>query len=330
MKEFEEYEAMIHALIIDDLDGSISAGDKQLLRQWRNAAAANEIAYQDFLNIQQSIDRLSDRKVYDEQASWESLDKKLEAANISPVKQLHSKQPGLWYKIAAAVVLILSLGYYFIQTNKYITVSTKSNAAITRIILPDGTEVNLNAATQIRYPKSFLSDRKLELITGEVFIQVVKHHASQFRVDLGDIVAEDIGTSFNVRRDAHKIAVIVADGKVVMQHLPSAKRVMLIQGKLGVYDAGTQELTAGDNANVNFKSWIDKRFIFQDVALNQVAAQLEKVYQMPVKINGPGLKKRKLTARLQYQTLDSALAVISASLQCKVTKAKDSYVLSDN
>lgn len=331
MKQFETNEELIYALIIDDLDGSITAENKLLLEQWRAADADHEKTYQDFLNVQIGMDKLYKKNGYDPQESWKSLDRKItlqEGDRFTAVKPLSHK--GIWYKVAAAVLLICGLGYYAIVQNGYVVISTPSNAAITRVVLPDGTEVNLNAATKIRYNKNnFVGDRKLELLTGEVFIHVVSHTSSRFRVDLGDIEAEDIGTSFNVIRNDNKIAVVVEEGKVALKHLDLNQEILLTAGKLGVYDTKRKILVAADNLNANYKAWVDKDFVFQEVPVDQVAEQLEKVYQIPIDIKGT-LKDRKLTARLHYQTLDSALAVISASLQCKVIMEKDTYVLSDN
>lgn len=38
---------------------------------------------------------------------------------------------------------------------------------------------------------------------------------------------------------------------------------------------------------------------------------------------------RKLTAHLHYQTPDSALKVITATLQCKMTREEGSYILTE-
>ncbi|WP_316812782.1 FecR family protein [Pedobacter heparinus] len=332
MKQFETNEELIYALIIDDLDGSITPENKELLEQWRATGPDQEKTYQDFLSVQVSMDKLYHKNGYDPQVSWDSLDSKItrqDNESLPAVKPM--RNPGLWYKVAAAVLITCALGYYFIDQSRYVLISTADNAAITRVVLPDGTEVNLNAATKIRYRKNdFEENRKLELLTGEVFIQVTKHTSSQFRVELGDIEAEDIGTSFNVNRNEEKITVVVEEGKVALKHLDLHQEILLTAGKQGVYDTKRKHLLAADNLNVNYKAWLDKDFVFQEIPVSQVAEQLQQAYQFPIDIKGARLKDRKLTARLHYQTLDSALAVISASLQCKVTKEKDTYVLSDN
>ncbi|WEK21559.1 MAG: FecR family protein [Candidatus Pedobacter colombiensis] len=328
MKEFDTNEEIMYALIIDDLDATISADDKEILEHWRKASSANEKVYQEFLNVHVNMDKLFEKRGYDVQSSWEVLDKKISlSAEEVPVVSMRSQKAKLWFSIAAAILVVLSVGYYFAFTNRYEVISTGSKGAY--IFLPDHTRVDLNSATSIRYNKhDFINDRKLELLKGEVFINVTNHKLPQFKVVLGDIEAVDIGTSFNIVKTSSAIHVIVESGKVALTQASLEKEVLLTPGKLGMYDVNTKVLAATDNLDPNYKAWINKEFVFNEVALAEVADQLSKVYKQPIVIDGNDLKNRKLTAKLHYQTLDSAIAVISASLQCKAIKSKDTYVIS--
>lgn len=327
MKQFNINEELIYSLIIEDLEGAITQENKLLLQQWRDETEDNEKVYQDFLNVQSNIDKLYHENHCNADLSWELLDKKISVDKKSN-PQINFR---LWYKVAAVLFCILSIGGYFIWQNNYITISTEKDMALTHVVLPDGTSVNLNSETTIRYNKAnFLTNRKLELLAGEVFIEVVKHNAYQFSVDMGGVVAEDIGTSFNVLKNDQKVAVVVEEGKVALKSTQANEQVLLTPGKLGVYDAKTKSLISTNNTDLNYKAWLNKDFFFQEMPLNQVVNELGKVYQVPIEIKSDKLKERKLTARLHYQTLDSVLAVISESLQCKVTREEKVYALSDN
>lgn len=340
MKEFESNEEVIFGLIIDDLDETITPENKEVLQAWRKTDPANEKMYQDFLNVQINLDKLVNKLDIDAQRSWESLDEKIETGYIpqtSETLKVHKhniylhKNSKFLFKIAASLLIICAFGYYFLSQNKNIVFTTDQNAPLTTMLLPDGTALKLNAATTISYNrKNFMADRKLELIKGEIFIQVAPNSRSPFRVDLGEVEARDIGTSFNIGKNENKIAIVVAEGKVAMKQNTTGNQVLLTAGKLGFYDEQTKILFAKDNPDVNYKAWIDKNFVFLETPLTSVAGQLEKVYQAKIDIQGKELKARKLTATLKYQTVDSALAVISASLQCKVIKTKDVYVLLQN
>jgi transmembrane sensor len=332
MAQYQNNEELIYELIIEDLDETISISDKVILQNWRAADAANEQTYLEFLNVQQSIDKLYGTQ-NNADASWEILDKKLFTKNQTLAKPMVKKLNfGFYLRIAAVLLLVSSLGYYFMAPGKYAVVSTSATANVTRLVLPDETIVNLNAGTKIRYNKeNFLTDRNLEVLNGEVFIQVVKHAGAQFKVTAGDVEAEDIGTSFNVENVNGNVSVTVEEGKVALKHEGTNQQLLLVAGKIGTFNASNKKLSITNNSDLNYKSWLDKRFTFDAVVLSNVASQLEEVYQVPVVVKGSVLNNRKFTvADLHYQTIDSALAVISASLQCKITKDNGTYVLSDN
>ena len=332
MAQYQNNEELIYELIIEDLDETISASDKVILQNWRAADEANERTYIEFLNVQISIDKLCGAPG-DANASWEVLNKKLSATKIktpeTPIKKLNIS---FYVQVAAVFLLISALGYYFMSQSKYATVSTSNNANVTRLVLPDETILNLNAGTKIRYNKeNFLVDRNLEVLNGEVFIQVVKHEGAQFRVIAGDVKAEDIGTSFNVVNQNNNVSVTVEEGKVAFKHEGTKQLLMLTAGKTGLFNVNNKQLVMTNNLDLNYKAWVDKRFTFNGMLLSKVASKLQEVYQVPVVVKGEVLNNRKFTvANLHYQTIDSALAVISASLQCKMTRDKGTYVLSDN
>jgi len=328
MKEFETNEEIIYGLIIDDLDHAISKENKEILEQWRQTAEANEKVYQEFVSVHINMDRLFELRGYNPQSSWEVLDKKL-GKNIGAEYAVNgsNKKNRLWYGIAASILIVFSIGYYFSTKDSYEVVNSGSNA--TYVMLPDSTRVDLNSATTIRYSKrKFLTNRKLELLNGEVFIKVTNHQLSQFKLIVGEVEAVDIGTSFNVIRTDKAVRVIVENGLIALKESSTNKQVMLTAGKLGTYSLDTKNLKALDNSNPNYKSWINKEFVFNEVPLRDVAVQLSKVYKEPIVIRDAELKNRKLTAKLHYQTLDSVIAVISASLQCKAVKSKGTYIIS--
>lgn len=321
MKEPELNDELMCMLIIESIDHTIILENKVLLDLWRKADPEHEEVYQGYIDVQVNLDEINNRNRYDTQSSWESLEKKL---------LVKRKAVFPWYSVAAAVLLLLSVGYYFVDlNNKYVLIDTKNNT-LTSVSLPDGTLVNMNRATTIRYNKDdFMTNRKIELINGEMFIQVIKHDGPQLVVNMGEVDALDIGTKFNVSRSNKEVSITVAEGIVALRKSKSNQQVLLRKGQVGRYTIITDQLTLANNYNSNYKAWVDKKFSFEEVPLKEVAEQLGKVYQTTITVNGDRLKIRRLTAQLQYQNIDSAMAVISASLQCKVTKYKDTYVLSD-
>ncbi|WP_276089490.1 FecR domain-containing protein [Pedobacter sp. JY14-1] len=325
-------EELAHELIIDALEGTISPEDEEILEAWKMAAPENEQLFRDFASIQLNMEKLGDRCDPSAEQSWKVLDSKLSGTphtvlqrELVPVRRVRFAS----ISVAAAVLLISGIAFFLFQGKQEVLSNTMTSGAM-KITLPDQTELTLNAGTTVRYNKhNFSRDRRLILDQGEVFIHVTRHDGNQFRLHIGDIKVEDIGTSFNVSRTETHTSVVVEEGKVAMKH-GNDSEVMLTQGMRGVFYSGNGTLDAAVNTDINYKAWADKRLTFNATPAEEVVSQLQKVYKSPLILRGDALRLKKLTANLHYQTLDSALEVISASLQCKVTKEQNNYVLYGN
>jgi len=329
MEEFDTNEEFIYSLIIDELDEQISPDKKQLLDNWRALNPANESTYHEFVRIQQHIDKLYEMQAYTPEESWGTLDKKIDQLGLH--KPFISKNLRTWLSVAASISLLFSIGYYFIDHTKYIVVANAPNAAVKTVFLPDGTQLDLNAGASVRYiGRDFNTDRVLELLDGEVFVKVKHDDRYPFVVDLDKLEARDIGTSFNIIKDQRNITLTVEEGKVALKKNSDSQSILLTGGTTARYSSLTGELTAEKNKDANYKAWADKDFVFVETPLKEVTRQLSKVYHTPISVSGNELKRKKLTAHLHYQTPDSALNVIAATLQCKLTNSKGGYILSDN
>lgn len=330
MKAFESNEQFIYSLILDDLEETISPAHKILLENWRAASDQNEKTYQGFVQVEQNINELYSTEPYTLESSWEALDYKIDNLEYSWKQKERNAHTKIWYGIAASILLVVSFGYYFINKNTYTVVSNEQSATAKMITLPDGTSVQLNAGATIKYAAgSFKTNRRVQLLNGEIFVKVIHQTKYPFLVDLGDVHALDLGTSFNISKRNRDIVLTVEEGQVALQQPLASKSILLTVGKTGRYSSATGKLTAEKNTDINYKSWLNKEFIFTETPLTEVVKQLSRVYKNSITIDGDSLENRKLTAHLHYQTPDSALKVIAATLQCQVINEEGSYILAE-
>lgn len=333
MKKFNPIDEELIARIIDDLDGNLAPDEKLRLKQWREADPGNEAVYQEFCQIHREMNILAVRQKIDVQASWADLESKLTAVKEENVKVLSAKPPvgtafKWWIAIAASVVLCLCYYFYNLNTGEII-VSTVDNQH-KRIVLPDGTVAVLNQNTAVKYNEElFKTGRKLDLLYGEAFFSVRPNPASVFSIDLGMVKAIDLGTSFNAERTNDHVSIIVQSGKVALKHSSDNRQIILNPGMKGVYLVAENKLSDTPNVNVNYKAWIDKKLVFVNSPLPYVVKQLENTYHAKLTLKGEALRNRKLTAQLQYQTIDSALVILSASLHCNFKIQDGHYILTE-
>jgi len=326
MKKINNNEEAIE-LIIEEYDGELTADGKAELQKWINSHPENERTYREFLEVKNNLDILASYKELDADTSWEVLEQKLEPASDSKILSVRGQHKIWWLSAAAILICIISIVLYQAINSNILTLNTLANHQ-RQFRFPDGSSVTLNENTSIKYSeKGFGRTTELNLLHGEAFFEVVHDPGRVFQINMGDLRVTDIGTSFIVKRSASEISVMVNSGKVAFEHLSTGEHVILVAGEKGVFLTGTNRIIGTPNLDINYKSWVDKKLSFRNTPLSEVANELGKTYGTKVILNVDQLKKRTLSATLNYQTVDSALVVISASLQLKVHKADGQYIL---
>lgn len=118
---------------------------------------------------------------------------------------------------AAAVILTLAVGWSALRSEGYLpqTYAT-ATGQIRNVVLPDGSVVGLNTQTKLEWIGS-PTDRRVRLIRGEAYFQVVHDPSRPFRILLAHSQVQVLGTRFDVYQ--------MADGDV---------RVSVMSGTVGV------------------------------------------------------------------------------------------------
>jgi transmembrane sensor len=129
-----------------------------------------------------------------------------------------STRPGIERPVLATVTVVLALAvlvgvFHWIPT----TLSTGIGGRLSRI-LADGTQIELNTDTHIavRYRAR---QREIDLQSGEIYLNVIKHEPRPFVVVAGDRKVVATGTSFVVRRDDSSVTpltVTLVEGYVMI------------------------------------------------------------------------------------------------------------------
>lgn len=148
-----------------------------------------------------------------------------------------------------------------------------------KVILPDSTQVWLNAGSTLTYPVRFAGQNRTVKLLGEAFFDVKHDVKRPFIVSMEEEFVKVLGTSFNVSAYAGESSVTtLEDGKVELvrdgnrQFLMPDEQATWLNGKYVVNKVNTQQFT----------SWKDGWFIFHDVRLDEILRQLSKWYNVEV------------------------------------------------
>jgi ferric-dicitrate binding protein FerR (iron transport regulator) len=232
---------------------------------------------------------------------------------------------GMFWRIAASVVLLLSAGYllYFLSgTSTPETIKVIAQTETRSDTLPDGSSVFLNKGTELTYVYDASSKHHKVKLKGEAFFEVAPDKKNEFLIEIEDVFIEDIGTSFNVKAYPEKntIEVVVTEGKVRF-YTSTDSGVYLSENGKGVYDKSTKRF-AVDQPEPNVLSYKTRLFTFSDTDLHTAVAALNEVYDKKI-ILGHNLQNCRLTVSFNNENINEIAAIMAETLGLTVATSAD-------
>jgi transmembrane sensor len=314
-------------LIVDEIEGQISAQDLQLLEDWKTANPKHLKEYSEIIKMHDQMELLAIRNKTNPDKAWKKfapvLGKKLEA--VQP-KVIRIRNYYTWAGTAAVIFILMFVVGQLSFTNLK-TISTTKNEH-KKVNLPDGSQVTLNENTTLSYNKrEFLKNRTVKLISGEAFFDVKHEQQHPFLINAAEANVRDIGTSFNVKISQEQIVVVVNSGEVALENPELEKKLNLSAKDRGMFNRKTKVMTSAKNVQINYKSWYDQKLSFIQTPLDEVAADLNDTFGTVIIFQDPDLKNRKLTAYFNNQSEKQIIEIITATLQLQVKKKGRSFVL---
>jgi transmembrane sensor len=167
------------------------------------------------------------------------------------------------------------------------TISTP-NGGQYQVVLPDGTRVWLNSASNLKYPNYFSGSERLVELEGEAYFEVAKNKLSPFRIKTGLQTIEVLGTHFNVNayNDEPILKTTLLEGSVTVS---SAKnKIILIPGQQATINRNNLETTVESKVDLDqIVAWKNGVFSFENEDLRSIMRQISRWYNVSVVFNGP-------------------------------------------
>ncbi|WP_416448419.1 FecR family protein [Leeuwenhoekiella sp. A2] len=176
---------------------------------------------------------------------------------------------------AAAILIVLVVSSYFIFFNQSTTVKTKI-AETTTTLLPDNSEVVLNAQSKIAYNEKKWKEQRELTLEGEAFFKVTKGSDFEVRTSAGEINV--LGTQFNVKNRLNYFEVECYEGRVAVTY--NNEEIILTRGNKYRVVNGRAEKIEGLLGSQ--PSWMMHESSFVAVPLEQVIAEIERQYDLTI------------------------------------------------
>lgn len=221
-----------------------------------------------------------------------------------------------------AAVFILGLLCYqsilFLKGNENAGIAqTKIETAIgdrSKITLPDGSTVWINACSSISYDNTFNKKERAVSLEGEAFFDVKTDTLIPFLVKVDKLTLRVTGTSFNVYsfHDEKQDNIALLTGSVTVEQ--GQKKEQLHPGEILIYDKQTGK-TEKKKIDVEvFASWRYGELVFDNITFEELARRLERNFKVKFIFENQHIKKESFGGSFRgYESLDTMLKVISTS-----------------
>ncbi|SDE95175.1 FecR family protein [Mucilaginibacter pineti] len=243
----------------------------------------------------------------------------------------------IWMRGAAAALLIgflFSAAFYFYINRK--TEIATAYGQITTIVLPDSSEVTLNANSKLQYTPYWNKEQVREVwITGEAYFKVNHLHKAgkitsgdRFVVHAGKIDVEVLGTIFNVNDRRGLINVALISGKVSMGLAASHKAPVIMRpGDVLEYQARQDTIIRKQMKPANKVAWKDGVLVFEQITAGELFDQLADIYGYKVVIKRPEIKLKKISGRFTSNDEEKLFKGISLALGVSINKDEANHAL---
>ena len=278
-------------------------------------------------------------------------------------------------KMAAAVFFSFLLGaasYYILNNQQEKTPEVIAAVETTKVMvplgsmskveLPDGSLVTLNAGSKLHYHTTFGKDSREVWLEGEGYFKVVKNAKVPFVVRAKEVTIKALGTEFNVKAypEEKMVQTTLVNGLVSIhqEKVASNAQELMMKPKqtVTIYDEGTRTIEEEfapvkekENVAVQYAeariskvelknevktelytSWKDSRWVIESESIEDVAMKLQRRYDVQIIIANNDLKQYPFTGILTDETLEQVLEIMKSVVPINYVISKKVVLLNIN
>lgn len=297
-----------------------SAEDLEAFREWINRSPRH----------QEAIERLSEL--------WGELNALTRLAVPAP----REPRPR-WRLLGAAsmvTTVLLALAITLLPTSQQLhapLIYTTSVGEQRSITLPDGSQLQLNTATQLQILYGD-SKRELFLLTGEAFFDVSHDPQRPFIVHVNGKTVRAVGTAFSIRREGQIVEVLVTGGTVELRGddggddrsggatdnqlfgtVSHGHRIRIGQTLQDAEVVSEEELTRE-------LAWRDGMLSFSGEPLVVVIAEIGRYTETPIVIEDPALEELRIGGYFRAGDTETMLHALESGFPIEVYRSEDGSV----
>ncbi|MDR2916860.1 MAG: DUF4974 domain-containing protein [Tannerella sp.] len=182
---------------------------------------------------------------------------------------------------------------------------------ITKTQLPDLSEVWLNSGSTLRYPTSFLSDKRTVELTGEAFFKVQSNPEYPFEVHTDDgVTVTARGTSFNVNAypEDPVTEATLQEGFVDIHY--KGTNIAMTPNEMVSIDKRSEQLKKNTTSIEEKVAWKDGLLIFRNTPLDEALKKISRRHNVEIVLHKETTTNYRIRATFSSETLPQILDIL--------------------
>lgn len=198
------------------------------------------------------------------------------------------------------------------------------------VTLADGSQATLSSDSLLEAsigPQA----RRVVLQRGEAFFAVRKDPTRPFVVQSGVRRVVAVGTRFDVRQDHDALRVVVTEGMVRMEETDAMDRtqaVLLPAGSIATADAQGARVQRSSIAEAERQlDWRQGYLSFDDVALPQAVAEINRFNRRPLVLADPALQALRISGSIRWNDLEGFARLLEREYPVRMEAHAEAVIL---
>lgn len=296
-------------------------------RKYTSANPETEFGQEEAKRVLDWFDRLEEQKRIDVDRHWKSLSLRLKRDRF---------RVRLWNftRTCAAILLLpvlLLSGWLYRQWEQLksqpieqIEVQS-AYGTVSKILLPDGSEVWLNSGSRLQYPQRFTGDVRHVKLVGEAYFKVRSDAEHPFDVVTPDgMQVRAYGTEFAIQdyaEDSCSTATL-ASGNIHVSQQGLDSGMDLQPGEQFFFVKQRQEAGLRQVDLLVATAWKDGKIVFRRTPMEEVARQLSRHFNVDIRLVGKEVRAYSYSGTFVAESISEILGLLemSAPIRCEVSQ----------
>ena len=197
------------------------------------------------------------------------------------------------------------------------------------LTLSDGTNVWLNACSELAYPASFTEESRSVSLKGEAYFDVSKDAEHPFIVQTNQCDIKVLGTKFNVQADESdcEFSAALLEGSIELTNkMNPGPSILLAPMQKAEWTGG--KMVVDSIRNLDNYRWKEGLICFEDIRFADLMKRFEKTYDIRIVIRNKSLHDYKCSGKCRVSDgVDFILQVLQRSTRFTFSRNDDNTII---